>query len=143
MSQLYLFIGRIGAAAFKTCTGGTTNPLKRNYPMAHLNVIMVGESTMQVRVRFGRGTAVTRRRGKNSRIAGLAASVLTLAAISFFVLAAWRLGMDLNIAGDFVFPTGILSHWQVWMAAAAATQYGCWRLTRYARQAWEPEAQEG
>ena len=97
---------------------------------------------MQFRIRFGRGPLVTRRKGKNSRIARLAASALTLASISFFVLAAWRLGMDLNLAGNFVFSTGILSHWQVWMAAAAATQYGCWRLTRYARQAWEPEAQE-
>jgi hypothetical protein len=34
-----------------------------------------------------------------------------------------------------VFPTGLLSHWQVWIAAAAATQYGCWRLTRYAKLA--------
>lgn len=95
---------------------------------------------MQVRIRFGRGPVVTRRKGKNSGIARLAASFLTLAAISFFVLAAWRLGGDLGIAGDFAFSSGVLSHWQVWMAAAISTQYACWWLTRYARQGDEPAA---
>jgi hypothetical protein len=90
---------------------------------------------MIVRIRFGSGTLVTHRKGKNGRAALLLASLLSLVAISFAVLGFWRLGEDLGIAGDFVFPTGLLSHWQVWIAAAASTQYGCWRLTRYSRLA--------
>ena len=96
---------------------------------------------MIVRLRFGRGRLVTRRKGKNGRIALLLASVLTLVSISLAVFGFWRLGEDLDIAGDFVFTAGLLSHWQVWMAAAAVSQYTSWRLTRYSRQA-DREADE-
>jgi hypothetical protein len=90
---------------------------------------------MVVRIRFGRGPLVTRRKGKNSRIAMLAASLLTLISICLLSLGIWRLCRDVNLAGDFIFEDGFLSHWQVWIAAAAVTQYLCWRLTRYARLA--------
>jgi hypothetical protein len=90
---------------------------------------------MIVRIRFGRGRVVTRRAGKNGRAALLLASVLTLIALSFGIFGFWRLGEDLGFAGDFVFPTGLLSHWQVWMAAAASVQYAAWRLKRYSGQA--------
>lgn len=96
---------------------------------------------MIVRIRFGRGPLVTRRKGKNGRVALLLASLLTLVSISFGVFGFWRLGEDLGFAGDFVFPTGLLSHWQVWVAAAAASQYGCWRLTKYSRQVRIEEAE--
>ena len=79
------------------------------------------------------GPVVTRRKGKNSRIATLAASLLTMVSISCAALGMWRVGTDLDWAGDFVFPDGFLSHWQVWIGAAAAVQYVAWRLTRYAR----------
>ena len=87
---------------------------------------------MIVRVRFGRGTTVARRRGKNSRWARLASSLLTLGSICCASLGAWRLGQDLDWAGDFVFTHGLLSHWIVWFALAAITQYSAWRLSRYA-----------
>jgi hypothetical protein len=90
---------------------------------------------MVVRIRFGRGPVVTRRKGKNSRIALLASSLLTLIAICLLSLGIWRLCQDVNLAGDFIFTDGFLSHWQVWVAAAALTQYSCWRLSRYARMA--------
>jgi len=88
---------------------------------------------MVVKIRFGRGPVVTRRKGKNSRIATLAASVLTLFSLASVSLGMWRVGTDLNWAGDFVFPQGFLSHWQVWVGAAVAIQYSAWKLTRYAR----------
>ena len=90
---------------------------------------------MVVKIRFARGLAVSRRRGKNSRMATLAASLLTLVSISCASLGMWRIGTDLDWAGDFVFSHGLLSHWQVWIGMAAAVQYGCWRLTRYAKLA--------
>jgi hypothetical protein len=100
---------------------------------------------MVVKIRFGRGPVVMRRQGKNSRMAMLAASLLTLVSISCGALGLWRIGTDLNWAGDFVFSQGLLSHWQVWIGAAIAVQYGGWRLTRYARLARElnePEMEE-
>ena len=90
---------------------------------------------MVVKIRFGRGPVVTRRPGKNSRMATLAASVLTLFSISCASLSLWRIGTDLELAGDFVFRDGILSHWQVWAGAAIAIQYCAWQLTRYAKKA--------
>src|SRR5689334_17627481 len=90
---------------------------------------------MVVRVRFGRGPLVTRRKGKNSRIAVLAASLLTLVGICLASFGVWRLCEDLGLASNFVFSAGLLSHWQVWIAAAVVVQYACWRLTRYARLA--------
>jgi hypothetical protein len=88
--------------------------------------------SMVVKVRFGRGPVITRRKGKNSRIAKLAGSLLTLVSISCASLGMWRVGTDLEWAGGFVFPEGFLSHWQVWIGAAVAVQYLAWRLTRYA-----------
>jgi hypothetical protein len=96
---------------------------------------------MVVKIRFGHGPVVTRRRGKNSRIATLAASLLTMASFSCASLGAWRVGADLDWAGGFVFPAGFLSHWQVWIGAAVAIQYAAWRLTRYARAAQAPDAE--
>ena len=89
---------------------------------------------MIVRIRFGHGRRVTRRQGKNGSAARVTASLLELVAICLGIFGFWRLGEDLGIAGDFVFSTGFLSHWQVWMAAGAAIQYACWRLTRYSKQ---------
>jgi hypothetical protein len=50
-------------------------------------------------------------------------------------------GADLDWAGAFVFQNGILSHWQVWIAAALAVQYVSWQLTRYARRARRREVE--
>ena len=88
---------------------------------------------MVVRIRFGRGPVVKRRKGKNSRIATLTASLLTMASISCAALGLWRVGADLDWTGGFVFSQGLLSHWQVWIGAAVAIQYISWRLSRYAR----------
>jgi hypothetical protein len=97
---------------------------------------------MVVKIRFGRGPVIMRRQGKNSRMATLAASLLTLVSISCASLGLWRLGADLNWAGDFVISHGLLSHWQVWIGAAIGVQYGCWRLTRYAKLAREQDQPE-
>jgi hypothetical protein len=104
-------------------------------------ILESGIGFMVVKIRFAEGPVVSRRAGKNSRLATLAATVLTLVSISCGSLALWRIGTDLDWAGDFVFPSGLLSHWQVWMGFAIAVQYFGWRLTRYARKALpsEPE----
>ena len=88
---------------------------------------------MVVKIRFGRGPVVSRRTGKNRHLALLAASMLTLGSISFTALGLWRLGTDLDWAGEFVVEQGLLSHWQVWIGAAVGVQYAAWRLTRYSK----------
>jgi hypothetical protein len=94
---------------------------------------------MVVRIRFGRGRVISRRKGKNSGIAILAASLLTLVSISFASLGIWRIGTDLAWAGDFVVSDGLLSHWQIWIGAALLIQYAAWRLNRYAKQSTPQE----
>ncbi len=99
--------------------------------------IGVKSASMVVRIRFGQGPMVARRKGKNSRIALLGAGLLTLISICFAALGIWRLCQDVGLAGDFVFADGLLSHWQVWMASASISYYAGWRLSRYARLAKE------
>jgi hypothetical protein len=88
--------------------------------------------------RFPRGevfvepdSAMTREE-KSGRLALLSASLLNLVAISCGALGLWRIGADLAWAGDFVVRAGFLSHWQVWIGAAAGMEYTSWWLTRYA-----------
>ena len=90
---------------------------------------------MVVRIRFGSGPVVSRRKGKNSRIAVLSASFFTLISICLLSLGIWRVLQDFDLANNFIYSDGLLSHWQVWIAGAALVQYLGWRLTRYAKTA--------
>jgi len=98
---------------------------------------------MIVRIRFGKSRPLTGRAGGRAPAARLTASFLSLVAISFGIFGFWRVGQDLGFAGDFVFSSGLLSHWQVWAAAAAITWYAAWWLNRYAtRSAIADEIEE-
>ncbi len=88
---------------------------------------------MVVRIRIRLGPRIERRPGKNSHLALFAASLLTLASVTCFILGVWRLGSDLGFAGPFVIKDGLLSHLYVWLAAAAALQFFSWKLTSYGR----------
>ena len=74
---------------------------------------------MVVRIRFGKGLKVGTKRRKNKRIALAVAALLPPAAFLAGVLGAWRIAADLNWTNSFAIPSGIFSHWQVWMALAA------------------------
>ena len=56
-----------------------------------------------------------------------------------FVLCLWRLGADIGYARSFVIHTGVLSHWQVWLALALGLQFFAVVLNRYGRPEPEPE----
>jgi hypothetical protein len=58
-------------------------------------------------------------------------ALLTPAAVMASVLGLWRLASDLKLAGAFAIPSGVFSHWQVWMGCAAMLQYFAWTLNRY------------
>ena len=62
---------------------------------------------MLVRIRFGKGSKVERKRRKNQRVAMAFATFLT--------------------------PAGLFSHWQVWFAFAGLLQTGSHLLNRYGR----------
>lgn len=86
---------------------------------------------MLVRIRFGSGPTVARKRGKNRRVALACASFLTPAAVMTAALGIWRVAADLQWASNFAIHTGIFSHWQVWFGSAALLQTGSHFLNRY------------
>jgi len=61
------------------------------------------------------------------------AALLTPAAAIAAALALWRIGADLNWANSFAIPSGIFSHWQVWLGAAAALQLCSRLLNKYGK----------
>jgi len=88
---------------------------------------------MVVRIRFRKGRKLSRLR-KGPRRAALAASALmTPVAVMFGFLALWRIAADLNWTNSFAIPSGLFSHWQVWLGAAAAVQVCSHLLSRYGR----------
>jgi len=96
-----------------------------------MNRICDRAGRLAAKVGFGLVPAMTLEE-RNGGIAMLSASLLTLAAVSCGSLGLWRVGTDLEWAGDFVIQNGLLSHWQVWVGAAIAMQYTSWWLARYA-----------
>ena len=88
---------------------------------------------MIVRIRFGPGTRVGRKRRKERRFALGIAGLLTPAAVLAAVLGLWRIAADMQWTGSFAIAEGFFSHWQVWLGAAAALQMCAHLLNRYAR----------
>lgn len=88
---------------------------------------------MLIRIRLRRGPAIRKKRGKERKIALALGSLLTPLAVMAAILGAWRLGADLNWAGQFAIAEGLFSHWQVWVAMAAILQLGATLLIRYGR----------
>ena len=85
---------------------------------------------MQVRIRFGRGRQVQRRKGKNRRMALALSALLTPAAVMASALGVWRLAADMKWTGEFGIASGIFSHWQVWLALGIVLQLMSFRLNR-------------
>lgn len=96
---------------------------------------------MVVRIRFSSGARIKKKRHKNQHVALATASLLTPLAVMACVLAFWRLAADLNAAGRFPIPSGLFSHWQVWVTLAASLQFCATLLNRYGKpQAILPES---
>ena len=88
---------------------------------------------MVVRIRFGTGPKVSIKRRKNQRVALAVAALLPPGAFLAGALGAWRIAADLNWTNSFAIPSGIFSHWQVWLGAATALQLCARILNRYGK----------
>jgi hypothetical protein len=88
---------------------------------------------MVVRIRFGPAPVVGTRRKKNQRAAVALAALLTPAAVTALVLGIWRIAADLKWTQSFAIPSGLFSHWQVWLGVAVVLQLCSRVLNRYAR----------
>ena len=53
-------------------------------------------------------------------------------ALVAYVLSGWRLGADLNWTDEFFIPSGLFSHWLVWLAVAIGTHAAALHLARKA-----------
>ncbi len=71
-------------------------------------------------------------RSNTQDIAPLFHYLLKPVALVAYVLSGWRLGADLNWTGQFFIPSGLLSHWLVWLALAVATHSTALHLARKA-----------
>jgi hypothetical protein len=92
-------------------------------------------TAMVLRIRFAQGPKLgSRRTERSKRTALAAAALLTPAALIASVLALWRIAADLKFTNSFAIPSGIFSHWQVWLAAAAALQLCSRVLNRYGKR---------
>ena len=89
---------------------------------------------MVIRIRFGRGPQVTKRYRRKQRLAVAVGALLTPAAAMALGLGLWRIAADLNWTNSFAIPSGLFSHWQVWLGAAAALQLCSRILSRYGKK---------
>jgi hypothetical protein len=70
--------------------------------------------------------------GDPKQLIPLAGQLMTPVAAAGYLLAAWRLGADMNWLGDFFISKGLLSRWQVWLALGAVTQVAANQIKRSA-----------
>jgi len=82
---------------------------------------------------LGTGAKVGKGRRKNKRLASVAAALLSPAAVMAAAFAVWRVTADMNLTSSFAITSGLFSHWQVWLAAAAILQICSRLLNRYAK----------
>ncbi len=88
---------------------------------------------MLVRIRLGKRIPVGSKRAVNRRIAQTTAVLLRPAALAACVLGLWRLASDYNWTEGFAIPSGLFSHWQVWLGGAALLQLCSSALNRYGK----------
>jgi hypothetical protein len=87
---------------------------------------------MLVRIRWKR--SVQNERGVRNRTAALLlASLSAPAAVLAFTMAIWDIAAHLRWTNSFAISSGIFSHWQVWLAAAALLLISVSVLDRYGR----------
>ena len=88
---------------------------------------------MVVRIRLAREG--NRREPLQGRAAlAVFAALLQPAAVMAGVLAFWRFGADLQWTSEFAISTGLLSHWQVWLAIFAGLEFLAVALNRTGRK---------
>ncbi|HUJ48911.1 MAG TPA: hypothetical protein VLW25_01905 [Bryobacteraceae bacterium] len=73
-------------------------------------------------------TAAASRELFEKQLANVLIILLAPASMVALVFGLWRLGSDLAWTGTFVISDGFFSHWQVWLALAAALRLAAWWL---------------
>jgi hypothetical protein len=88
---------------------------------------------MVVRIRFGKRSVVGRNWSENRRAALALAALLDPAAVMALALGLWGIAAELSWVSSFAIPSGLFSHWETWMAAAAGLEFCAAALNRYGK----------
>lgn len=92
---------------------------------------------MVVRIRFAKATSPVEKRVRNRRLALACAALLEPPAVAAFVLALWSIAAGFHWVGSFAIASGVFSHWQTWVAAAAGIWLCSNTLNRYGKRGGE------
>jgi hypothetical protein len=79
--------------------------------------------------------AATRAAVLDDQLPNVLVALLTPASMIALVFALWRFTSDIGWTGAFPIADGFFSHWQVWLALAAALKFAASALYRLARTA--------
>ena len=88
---------------------------------------------MVVRIRFDKRSVAGKNRNGNRRAALAFAALLDPAAVMALALGLWSVAAELKWVGSFAIPSGLFSHWETWMAAAAGLEFCAAALNRYGK----------
>ncbi len=88
---------------------------------------------MLVRIRFSRHSVVSRNRKENRRHALALAALLDPAAVMALALGLWGMAAELKWVGSFAISSGVFSHWETWLGAAALLELCALALNRYGK----------
>jgi hypothetical protein len=88
---------------------------------------------MVVRIRFDKGSVIGKRRRESRRAALALAALLDPAAVMALALGLWGIAAELSWVSSFAIPSGLFSHWETWMAAAAGLEFCAVALNRYGK----------
>ncbi len=89
---------------------------------------------MVVRIRLNVGPQIAAQRKLDARLALAVASLLTPASLMCVVVALWAVLADTQVTQQFMISEGLLSHWQVWLAAGVLIQMLSAALDRYGKR---------
>lgn len=88
---------------------------------------------MVVRIRFAKPPSPSEKRLRNQRLALVFATLLQPPAVAALALALWRICANFKWVASFAIPDGPFSHWQTWIAGAAAIWLCSSALDRYGK----------
>jgi hypothetical protein len=88
---------------------------------------------MVVRIKFGKGPVIRKDPKKNRRAAMALAALLDPAAVMAVALALWSIAAERKWVGNFAIDSGVFSHWETWLAVAAALELCALALNRYGK----------
>src|SRR5581483_370843 len=107
------------------------SPTHAHSPPLYRNPVNLRNRPMLVRVRFRTPPSPAEKRMRNRRLALTFAALLQPPAVAALALACWSIAAGMQWVGAFAIASGVFSHWQTWILAAAGIWLCAHALNRY------------